>query len=87
MSYLSKLKPHKNQKRVKQSFKFSLLTYNRICVFDITVHKAQGCMGIELDLLPSAAKVKQSALVIKPLRYVSERNNEKYIARLNLCYH
>ena len=81
LSYLSKLKPHKNQKCAK--FVSVYWTYIRISEHVINGHNDQVCEGIEPALLYLAAGLKQSLLTIDPKRHTSVRNKEKCIDTLS----
>ena len=54
-------------------------TSNQICLFDIIVHIEQECMGIDGSLLVSLVGLKHIAKTTQPLKYISNRNNEKYL--------
>ena len=79
LSYLSKLKLHKNQKYAKSNFSLTLLNINRISVHDFTDHNEQVCSEFERALLFSVEELKQNALTIRPRRHFSNWNNGIYI--------
>ena len=85
MTYLSKLKHHKNkpynQKYAKRNFNLSLFNIQSDLCRDINAHNDQGCTGIELALLSSAETLKERALTTRPLRHISNQNKWKYIDR------
>ena len=82
VSYLSKLKPHKNIKIKSMLSEFWVSwTWNRICVIDISLHKDFGCTGIEPALQSSAKKLKWSALTIRPRKTNAMLNSGKYADR------
>ena len=56
-------------------------TYSLIFVLEINAHNDQSCKTIESTLPFSAAGIKQNVLIVRPRRYISNHNKEKYIDR------
>ena len=80
---MNKLKPFNCIMIVKSKLTEVLVyrTYNRISLLGINVYDDKGCTVNEPALLSSAEELKQSALILRPRKHISRRNNGKYIDR------
>ena len=78
LSYLSKLKPHKNiiiKPAINEVWVY--WTYSRICLFDIHADKNQGWKRIEPALLFLAEELSQCALTTTQWNLFAKRNSGK----------
>ena len=71
MSYLSKLRLHKETVIIKSTLNEVSIyrTYNWICMLHINDQNDLGCMGFEPALEFAAEELKQGALSIRPRRH------------------